>query len=143
MDELHKRKIDLADEVLILDVDGYIGTSTRSEIEYAEQHGKVIRYLSKETPEKAKQKPKQGTLFALDATPDSGYPVRVLSAYIDDNSAWTDNLAGAESTNPLVLQMNKDQAERNKLLRTAIDVVRNRMRHIEELQKIPLGGFKL
>ena len=45
LDELHKRKIDLADEVLVLNVDGYIGESTRSEIEYAEAHGKPVRYL--------------------------------------------------------------------------------------------------
>lgn len=44
LDELHKRKIDLADEVLVLNVDGYIGDSTRSEIEYAQQHGKRVRY---------------------------------------------------------------------------------------------------
>ena len=45
LDELHKRKIDLANEVLILNVDGYIGESTRSEIAYADKLGKVIRYL--------------------------------------------------------------------------------------------------
>jgi len=45
LDELHKRKIDLCDEVLVLNVDGYIGDSTRSEIEYAEAHGKPVRYL--------------------------------------------------------------------------------------------------
>lgn len=44
-DELHKRKIDLADEVFILNVGGYIGKSTRSELEYAKAHGKTIRYL--------------------------------------------------------------------------------------------------
>lgn len=44
-DELHKRKIDLADEVLVLNVGGYIGESTRSEINYAEAHGKPVRYL--------------------------------------------------------------------------------------------------
>lgn len=48
LDELHKRKIDLADEILVLNVGGYIGTSTRSEIEYAELHHKPIRWL--ETP---------------------------------------------------------------------------------------------
>lgn len=48
LDELHKQKIDLADEVLILDVNGYIGDSTKSEIEYAILHNKKIRYLSKE-----------------------------------------------------------------------------------------------
>ena len=45
LDELHWRKIDLADEVLVLNVDGYIGYSTRREIEYAEKIGKPIRYL--------------------------------------------------------------------------------------------------
>lgn len=48
LDELHKRKIDLCDEVLVLDVGGYIGSSTRSEIEHAEKLGKPIRYLSKD-----------------------------------------------------------------------------------------------
>jgi hypothetical protein len=46
LDELHKRKIDLADEVFVLDVDGYIGASTRSEIEYATKRDKPIFYLS-------------------------------------------------------------------------------------------------
>jgi hypothetical protein len=45
LDELHKRKIDLADEVLILNVDGYIGESTLSELEYAKYCGKKIRFL--------------------------------------------------------------------------------------------------
>lgn len=46
LDELHKRKIDLADEVLVINVGGYIGDSTRSEIEYAELHHKQVRYLN-------------------------------------------------------------------------------------------------
>jgi len=50
LDELHKRKIDLADEVLVLNVDGYIGESTRSEIEYAVQHAKPVRYLNRSSP---------------------------------------------------------------------------------------------
>lgn len=45
LDELHKRKIDLADEVLVLNVGGYIGKSTQSEIDYAANLGKPIRYL--------------------------------------------------------------------------------------------------
>ena len=47
LDDMHKRKIDMADEIFIIDVDGYIGSSTRSEIEYAEKCGKKINYLSK------------------------------------------------------------------------------------------------
>jgi len=45
LDELHKRKIDLADEVLVLNVGGYIGDSTRGEIEHAKATGKPVRYL--------------------------------------------------------------------------------------------------
>lgn len=45
LDELHKRKIDLCDSVLVLNVDGYIGDSTKSEIAYAEKNGKPVSYL--------------------------------------------------------------------------------------------------
>lgn len=45
LDKLHLRKIDLADEVFVLNVDGYIGESTRKEIEYARKMGKPISYL--------------------------------------------------------------------------------------------------
>lgn len=50
LDELHLRKIDLADEVLVLNVGGYVGDSTRSEIEHARATGKAIRWLE---PDKA------------------------------------------------------------------------------------------
>ena len=45
LDDMHKRKIDLADEVFVLNVGGYIGDSTRSEVAYAEAHGKPVRWL--------------------------------------------------------------------------------------------------
>lgn len=46
--QLHFRKIDMSDEIFVIDVDGYIGESTRKEIAYAKQNGKAIRYYSKE-----------------------------------------------------------------------------------------------
>lgn len=45
LDEMHKRKIDMADEIFVINVGGYIGNSTRSEIEYAEAHNKKVNYL--------------------------------------------------------------------------------------------------
>ncbi len=45
LDDMHKRKIDMADEIFVLNVGGYIGSSTRSEIDYAEAAGKPVRYL--------------------------------------------------------------------------------------------------
>jgi len=49
LDEQHLRKIDLADEILVLNVGGYIGESTRREIEYARRSGKRVRFLEAET----------------------------------------------------------------------------------------------
>ena len=45
LDDMHKRKIDMADEIYVINVGGYIGSSTKSEIEYAKANGKGIRYL--------------------------------------------------------------------------------------------------
>lgn len=42
---MHLRKIDMADEIYVINVGGYIGESTRSEIEYAKKNGRVVRYL--------------------------------------------------------------------------------------------------
>lgn len=45
LDDMHKRKIDMSDSIYVINVGGYVGSSTRSEIEYAEAHGKEVRYL--------------------------------------------------------------------------------------------------
>ncbi len=44
--EIHLKKIDMSDEIFVIDVDGYIGESTRSEIDYAIKKGKVVNYFS-------------------------------------------------------------------------------------------------
>lgn len=43
---LHLKKIDISDEIFVIDVNGYIGDSTKREIEYANEKGKSIRYYS-------------------------------------------------------------------------------------------------
>lgn len=48
LDDLHKRKIDIADEIFVINVGGYIGESTKSEIEYATKLHKRIFYLESE-----------------------------------------------------------------------------------------------
>ena len=45
LDDMHKRKIDMADEIFVINKGGYIGSSTKSEIEYAKTTGKPVRYL--------------------------------------------------------------------------------------------------
>ena len=45
LDKMHLQKIDMADEIFVINVGGYIGESTRREIAHAEQTGKPVRYL--------------------------------------------------------------------------------------------------
>ena len=45
--DMHKRKIDMSDEIFVINVGGYIGESTKSEIEYAKKHNKKVNYLEK------------------------------------------------------------------------------------------------
>ena len=45
LDDMHKRKIDMADGIYVINVGGYIGHSTRSEIEYARSQGKSVEFL--------------------------------------------------------------------------------------------------
>ncbi|MBE4909906.1 hypothetical protein IMZ08_17870 [Bacillus luteolus] len=44
--KIHLKKIDMSDEIFVIDVDGYIGESTRSEIDYAMKKGKSVNYFS-------------------------------------------------------------------------------------------------
>ena len=46
LDDMHKRKIDMADEIFVINVGGYIGSSTHSEINYAKAAGKPVRYYT-------------------------------------------------------------------------------------------------
>lgn len=48
LDQLHKRKIAMSDMIFVIDQDGYIGDSTRSEIGFAEALGVDILYMSKQ-----------------------------------------------------------------------------------------------
>jgi len=48
LDKVHKAKILNSDMIFVLDVGEYIGSSTRSEIEFAIRHNKQVRYLSKD-----------------------------------------------------------------------------------------------
>lgn len=47
LDNMHKRKIDMADGIFVINAGGYIGESTRSEIDYAIRNGKTVEYLEK------------------------------------------------------------------------------------------------
>ncbi|MDG0810789.1 hypothetical protein [Cohnella rhizosphaerae] len=50
LDHVHLQKIDMADEILVVNPGGYIGDSTRKEIEYATHTGVPVRYLVPPAP---------------------------------------------------------------------------------------------
>jgi len=64
VDEVHKRKIDLADEIFVINVGGYVGDSTRSEIKYAIEHGKPVRWLEPSSAD--------AILKSIDSLPERG-----------------------------------------------------------------------
>lgn len=43
--DIHMKKIDMADEIFVINKGGYIGSSTKSEIDYALKNGKIVNYL--------------------------------------------------------------------------------------------------
>jgi hypothetical protein len=45
LDTMHKRKIDMADEIFVINKNGYIGESTRNEINYAISTNKKVNYM--------------------------------------------------------------------------------------------------
>ena len=47
LDEMHRQKIDMSDVIYVINVNGYIGESTKNEIEYAKSKNKEIFYLEK------------------------------------------------------------------------------------------------
>lgn len=60
LDDMHKRKIDMADSIFVINVGGYIGASTRSEIAYAHSTGKAVAYLEPEPQPESKPEPQRG-----------------------------------------------------------------------------------
>lgn len=73
LDALHLRKIDLADRLHVMNVDGYIGESTRREIEYATQLGKPVTYYEPVGVSAIHECPKCGEdMESIEPEPDVG-----------------------------------------------------------------------
>ncbi len=45
LDDMHKRKIDMSDEIFVINKNGYVGSSTKSEIEYALKTNKKVVFM--------------------------------------------------------------------------------------------------
>lgn len=60
LDDMYKCKIDMADEIFVINVDGYVGNSAKSEIRYALSNNKIVRYL-----EPIEEEPKVGVIAGM------------------------------------------------------------------------------
>lgn len=88
LDDMHKRKIDMADEIFVINVNGYIGESTKSEIKYALSQNKIVRYLE--------EKPFKLSLPFLPGTwvkTNDGYFGTVSGYTVSDNNDYTINFS--------------------------------------------------
>ena len=47
LDKIHRKKIDISDAIYVVNIEGYIGNSTKNEIEYAKNNGKEVIYHEK------------------------------------------------------------------------------------------------
>lgn len=95
LDELHLRKIDLADEVLILNLGGYIGESTRRELVYAATHHKKLRWLVRPTDSSTatvilQESLKLGSCLLCGFTPSGRYVTVMPSGEPADHLAHQD-----------------------------------------------------
>lgn len=89
LDELHLRKIDMADEILVIDVNGYAGESTKREIAYAKSLGKPVRFISEEWP-KAEFWTMDDPPPEEDHGPLSDPSVDEVSRALERYSSWSD-----------------------------------------------------
>lgn len=85
LDRLHLQKIDMADEVFVIDPGGYLGDSTRREVEYARSTGKPVVFLSQIDPECATcgLDNRNGTHSALKRWGHLGHPFRPAPLPVD------------------------------------------------------------
>ena len=91
LDDMHKRKIDMADGIWVINVNGYVGSSTRSEIAYAAAQGKTIRYLEEPADKRC---PVCGKYYFSET---GSYEICPVCGWEDDPSQkrWPDMEGGA------------------------------------------------
>ena len=71
LDNLHKQKIDMSDGIFVVNVNGYIGESTFSEIDWAQRHNKTIWFLEEPPQKKEETVDEQDVDTTADAASDS------------------------------------------------------------------------
>lgn len=71
LDNLHKQKIDMSDGIFVVNVNGYIGESTFSEIDWAQRHNKTIWFLEEPPQEKEETVDEQDVDTTADAASNS------------------------------------------------------------------------
>lgn len=75
MDELHLRKIDISDEVFVVNCSGYVGKSTAREVKYAGTLEKTIRWYTDDTIGRRTALIVEGAILRGNEEPTSWKPV--------------------------------------------------------------------
>ena len=63
--DMYKRKIDMSDELYVINAGGFIGEDTKLQIAYAKEHGKMVRYFESDSEETDQQQDKYITVESL------------------------------------------------------------------------------
>jgi len=86
-------------------------------IKYKEIFNECMDYATESVPAETTKEP----IEYVDATPDEGYPLRILKAYRENcDRKWSDNLSGVEPQNPLIKMLNDQCDRRAEFLDSAI-----------------------
>lgn len=132
LDDMHKRKIDMADAIYVINVGGYIGESTRSEIDYAKRNGKEVRYLEERTssiPEEAVREIAEmldcGHVCYLN--PDTNETVFILNPgswpYYEKSDVDTENLEKVDSWERRIMLTPPESFESFQFMESFIDML--------------------
>lgn len=79
LDDMHKRKIDMTDEIYVINKNGYIGNSTKSEIEYAKSKGIPVTYMETNKEKEILEKEVVEKILCVNMTVLTNKSKRILS----------------------------------------------------------------
>lgn len=92
LDKVYKQRIDISSSIFVIDVDGYVGESTKNEIEYAINRGKTIYFYSRNDLDKVRDTPNDSFIGPNDldlmtrlrnAGTDHRKFMRMITVYVD------------------------------------------------------------
>ena len=129
LDRVHLQKIDMSSAIFVIDVDGYVGETTKSEIEYAISRGKTVYFYSRNDLDKVREIP-NGSLRQMKENRRSPFEQKSEAVTKEQCEASLGSIFDA--IEEYCLAVNKDVYGK---LEKAQDVINQLIEEHEELQK--------